>query len=140
MKAITSVSIDVDLKRAIKTKGLNVSEVLDEALRSKLAFINEDYDELDRQKISKELEIITKKKAEIDQKYAFLEQKVAFFEQKRLENDKKRLENDQKIAENQKKCLECGNIIEENLKNHKFPKGIVCNSCFMTSKDSRGWE
>ena len=136
MKAITTVGIDIKLKEKAKNLGINISKLIEDTLRNKINFKEQNFDNITKEKTAIEFEILSKKKDEIDQKHSLLSEKLANFDQKALENEKKRLENEEKFLLESKKCLECGNILNLDLKYHKFDKGILCNGCFLTAKDT----
>ncbi len=66
---------------------------------------------------------------ELEQKRAVLDKARTAQEEVRI----KKLEEEKQKIEDMKKCLQCKRILEEGHKVHNFPKGIVCNSCFMNS-------
>jgi len=58
-------------------------------------------------------------------------------EEKRL----KELEKEREKIEAGKKCINCGKVLEDGHKFHKFEAGKVCNVCFMssTSENYKEW-
>ena len=86
------------------------------------------------QKMQKEL---TKIQAELQKNLSIREKYDKILEEK----ETKRLQNQKIQIQNQKVCIHCGNNIPEFAKSHQFPKGVVCNGCFMASSpdDVKRW-
>jgi hypothetical protein len=85
---------------------------------------------LENQKIKIDTELQSKKN--------IVEQAIKAQEELRVN----KLEEDKKKIEEAKKCLNCGKILEEGMRSHNFPKGLVCHSCFMgvDSKKVKEWD
>ena len=75
---------------------------------------------------------------ELNSKRAILTNALKAQEEDRI----KRMETEKEAIEALKYCINCGNIIPENAKKHKFSKGYVCNGCFLVSEPEgrKGWD
>lgn len=131
MKSQLTITVDTELLKRAKIKKLNVSEECERGLMLKVNFMDNNTEEFDKEVLNKELkdceEIFYEKQQQIIQIKGKLEQ----IKEKQLENDKKELEKTKNKTKLEKSCLNCGILLgnEENVQ--KFPKGLVCQSCYM---------
>lgn len=111
----------------------NVARSITEYMQNVVAQQNQDIEginikltilEIDKlqKKISK-LQAELLQKTQIKEKYETLQKEA---EEKRLIEEKDRIEASTK-------CINCGNFLEGDKKSHRFPKGNVCNGCFMSA-------
>ena len=62
-----------------------------------------------------------------------LRQQLQMYEKVQIETENQKLQQEKERIENQNKCANCGNILGEKVRSHKFSIGLICNPCFMTS-------
>ena len=47
---------------------------------------------------------------------------------------KEKLEHEKVELEKSHTCIQCGNLLPEQMKTHGFPKGVVCHACFLSAR------
>lgn len=111
----------------------NITKSLTEYMQNVVATQNQDIEGIDIKLVNLEIEKLQKKisklqselqkQLQMKDKYEHLQQTA---EEKRLLEEKQRIEA-------ATKCINCGSFLEDGKKSHTFPKGNVCNGCFMSA-------
>jgi len=124
----TTISIDDELRQKAKRQGINLSDLMHNALVAALSYKTEGID-LGIAKI-KEKELV-EQAAEIDTKLKLIRDQIQQHEENQRRQEMADLEKQKEEAEKAKYCANCGQLLSN--KSHPFPAGTVCNGCFMTA-------
>lgn len=141
VKTHTTVTVDIELVEEARRLNINVSGAFNEFLEGLLAKYNEDVEginiRLERIRITK----LTNQLNHIQTQLKNGQSLIARWEKIQQDKEENKLQEEKETIENAMKCINCGKIMEEQMKSHKFNKGHVCHSCFMSaSKESiKGW-
>ena len=129
------------MKRKAKEMGINLSAEFRNFLEYRLNALAEDAGGIDLLVKKKQLAKLKGKMDVILAEKLVIEQQVRVAEEQIEENTQKDLIKEKQRIESLTKCLNCNNQINPALKSHKFCKGILCNSCYMTgnSADIKKW-
>lgn len=133
MKTHTTVSVDAELIEKAKTLNINVSGNFNDYLSS---LINQRQNNLEG--INIELEMIKQRKLQTQFNNIKMElddctQKIGRYQELEEQKKQQELEKEKQRIEASTKCINCGSFLEEGKKSHRFPKGNVCNGCFLSS-------
>lgn len=133
-KTITTLSIDSEIKDQIIKAGYNMSYEVERHFQHLLNVRNKDIEGLDKEilegrlnKLNSKIGVLVTEKSLIEDQLKNIDNLISKKKQERLEEDKKE-------AEAAKHCHNCGSFLPEKLTKHKFPRGYICNSCFLTAK------
>ena len=122
MKVHPSITVDAEVWQLAKQEFKNISELMNDLLKSALMISNPENKEfLDLLKIKQQLQNDILELRKVKDKEVQIKKS-----------------DSEIIVIDRKKCLECGDILS-NKRNHKFPAGEVCHSCFMTSINHKKW-
>lgn len=119
----------------------NIRRTIEEHMMNVIAVNQKDATGIDIKLINMDIEKLTKKlsgiQAELQNKMELKEK----YEANKMLEEETRLQTEKEKIESQKKCINCGNMIPEGTKSHTFPKGNVCNACFMSAGlgDDKKW-
>lgn len=131
-KTITTISVDVDIYdkfcRAAgdKSKSKIIQEFMDRYSR----FDNQNDSEIDVSILRKQKELLEKKQMENVIELQSISENINKIEEIKQEETIKALEEEKKVKEMETRCINCGSTL--GFKFHRFPKGHVCRSCFLT--------
>jgi len=140
-KSHTTLTVDSELVDKAKKMGINMSKALNDYLKRLIIDQEEDLEGVNYELLSID---ILKLQNSINQQQAMLTSKIKQKEQiqEQIEKNKtEELEADKKRIEDAKKCLNCGKLLDERQKSHKFTNGLVCNGCFLSgsAQDYKKW-
>lgn len=140
-KTHTTVTVDVDVLESARALRINISGEFNDFLKALLNQYNEDVDGINVRLERINLEKAIKKNQYWQSTIKECQAKIEKWEQRHKEKEEERLKKEKEEIENSKKCLNCGRVIEGEMKSHEFIKGIVCNVCFLNSNadDLKRW-
>jgi len=131
-KQITTITIDGDLLKKAKAMQINISGSLQEYLEKIIMQNENDLDGVNLELLNIE---IVRLQNELNKVQTTLSSKMKLREtihQKQEERNMQKLEEERQKIEEAKKCFNCG-VVNENLKMHNFPVGLICNGCYQGS-------
>lgn len=134
-KVITTVGIDDILFNKAKSSKINFSATLEESLRYKIAFQEQDLSSISKKRLQIELEKEEKKLQKIALKVEELRKNLQILEEKEQKQAQKELKQQEESIKNKRKCTDCGNLIPEDKKSYPNirEKGdVLCKNCFLS--------
>ena len=111
----------------------NVTRAFQDYMMNTICVQSKDVDGIDIQLVNMD---ISKLQKEISEKQAQLNEKVQLktkYEANITEIERKKLEKQKAETERLSKCQNCGQILPEKAKRHKFNVGAICHACYMTA-------
>lgn len=114
----------------------NLTRTIEQFMLNTIAVNNKDTKGIDIKLLNNDLERLKRKlskiQAELTQKQKLKEK----YEEEHRKAEELALIEEKERIEAKHKCIQCGRIINEAEKIHKFPKGSVCSGCFMAADSS----
>lgn len=130
MKSKLTINVETLLLEDGKNNNINFSSTMEEALKSKLAFMKGEISGIDKRLLCLEIEKIQRKMSENGIKLADLKEKLARIEEIESENKEKSLKEEKEKIELLKKCSICSNDLND-FNTLEYRKGVlICKSCF----------
>ncbi len=136
--AKTHVNITVDYEYWLKAKELNInlSRSFNDFLGTLIAQTGRDINKINILMVQKELAKLKTQMASIASEITQKESLVVQYQAIQDKKQKELLEKEKDRIMKSKTCLKCQRELTKEEKQVSFPKGIVCQGCFMTaSKD-----
>jgi hypothetical protein len=111
----------------------NVSSKVEDYMNNMVNVVKQDSTGINVRLIRNKINDLEKDGSKISAELTSLKQQLQMYEKVQAENETKKLEQEKERIENQNKCANCGNILGEKVRSHKFSIGLICNPCFITS-------
>jgi len=132
MKSKVTINIESNLLAEARINNMNISQSTEETIRNKLMFLNGDISGINEQILEIELKKDEKELTKLQIKVAQQKELLAKIRMDRTKNEQARLEKEKERIEKAKRCHNCGNILSDKQKFHRFPKGNICNGCYLS--------
>lgn len=133
MKVKLTTNIDYQLKQEADRHNLSYADVLDQAIRTRLAIKKGDINSIDRRQlemdIEKEEEILDTHSAKLIK----LRDQLKLVDEKDKETEKETLEKKKTEIMEQKTCFECGAIHDLKYNWKMFGERRICSACYFTA-------
>jgi len=130
--SVTSVTLDGETLHKARMNNINVSKTLREALEIKLD-ARKGEEVLDEQLLRLKLEGRRKELTAIQMEVNRLEEQMNLILEKKTKEDEERIMKEKEELQKQKTCANCGKVLGEKMKKHKFPIGMICNGCWQST-------
>lgn len=140
-KAHITLSIDSEIIEAIRSTGVNMSKEVNDYFKTWLVANESNTENLNIELTRLQLEKNLKKLNHYQVAVKSCRTKLDRWEEQQKEMQEGKLQKEKEDIESMNRCVDCGNLIPEVAKRHKFPSGAVCNACFLTSskENIRKW-
>jgi len=135
-KTHTTLTIDGEVLDKAKALQINISGEFQKFLEKMVMTYESDVEGINLELLNIELAKLKTNKMKIDMELQSKLRTKEMLENIIKQKDEERLKQEKEAIENAKKCINCGRTIEEGNTSHKFGKGIVCHSCFMSADGS----
>ena len=132
VKVQTSINIDEDLRRQAREQNLNITEVLDEALRLILAKNEGNSAGISLEIAKKSLKKARKQLQKWQNEAKTQEKNIEILEKEAQKRQEEALLKAKQEAESKKKCQKCGIITAEERLIHVKTGDYICKNCFFT--------
>lgn len=133
-KQTVTITVDSDIMDQIRQLNINISGTINEFLESLICKYNEDVDGINIRIENMRIDKLRKKINHLNTQLKSSEVKIGRWENHQKEAEEKKLEEEKEAIESQKRCFNCGSVFDEDYKWHKFDKGNVCHSCYLSAK------
>lgn len=138
MKSTTSITINPEILRLARMQSLNVSEIAEQALTNIVT--GNTQVSLDLQKNMLRKAEITDQILKLQAELSLINESINQVQENRRKEEMQLLEKKKAELEVASKCVECGEIVGDPARIHKFPIGMICHSCFLNGKGkSKKW-
>ena len=111
----------------------NISAKLEEYMANCVSIVKSDSSAINLKLLNNEINQLEEEQSKTSAKLTKLRQQKEFYTKAQTETENSNLQKEKEKIENQNKCSNCGNLIGEKSRSHKFTIGLICNPCFMTS-------
>ena len=111
----------------------NVSPKVEEYMNNVICVVKQDSSGINVRLIRNKIGELEKEGSKVSAELSNLRQQLQIYEKVQAEIQSKELEQEKEKIENQFRCANCGNILGEKIRSHKFAIGLICNPCFLTS-------
>jgi len=132
MKVKVTTNLDYELKQKIEKSGLSIAQILDEAVRSRLAFEEKDVNQIDinltkiqLEKVTQNLSILALERSRLDDQL-----RKAIEKQEAAENE--RLQKEKEVIESKQVCCVCGELLTHRFHKTKVINQFMCPNCWVT--------
>jgi DNA repair exonuclease SbcCD ATPase subunit len=137
-KTHITISVDNTIYSDFQTamgKG-NISAKLEEYMANCVNIVKSDSNAINIKLLNNEINQLEEEQSKISSKLTKLRHLKEMYVKAQAEAETKKLEEEKERIENQNRCANCGNVLGEKQRSHKFAVGLICNPCFMTSNSS----
>lgn len=141
-KSAITLTLDGDAWQRFRKIVGNGSEAINKYVLAYLGSQNGDASRVDLELLNLDLAETQKILIDAQIEISKLQDKKDAYYEAQQEAEKEKLQNEKEHYEKMNSCIQCGNMLPEKMKTHKFPKGLVCNACFMsaTGEDLNKWK
>ena len=130
----TSIVIDKEVITKLRRMGItNISAEIRDHLQKLVETSNINVDGINLELLKMEQEKRVKQMNQLSAEMRYFETQIEKIRELQEKNKEAELLKQKKEAEKLSKCQNCGQILPEKVKRHRFPIGAICNACFLTS-------
>lgn len=130
--ALTTKAVVLDEEQYQKLPKGDRSRLIRDLISAHLSYQTGEIGAIDEELLSRKKRTLENKKIQIDAELESICSTIEKIKENREKEAQKTLENEKKRLEMAKKCLNCGKLLELDIKYYKFTKGQVCHTCYMT--------
>lgn len=119
----------------------NIKKSIEEYMSNTINLYKADIGSIDIQILNKEIGQLTHKIAKMQAELSHRQELRDKFQKEKENKERQQLELKKDKLQKAQTCLNCGQIMPDKIKKHQFPKGTVCNGCFISvlPKDVKKW-
>lgn len=129
-KTKVSMLIDVETYIQAKSEGINMSKVAREALRFELSRLDKNIDGINIELERIRRERVKKRLEKIQLEYKDIEDNIKRWDEKMKAKKEADLKAKKEQIEKLETCIHCKSVVKNEKFKKKFPKGMVCHSCY----------
>lgn len=133
VKSKLTINVETWLLEEAKSYQINFSQTMEEILRHKINYLKGDLSSINIKQTKRELDRKEKKLTKIQAEVSNLRDSIQKWEELKEQKESERIQEEKEKIDKMKKCINCGKLFAEAATLHTFPKGKICNACFMTA-------
>ena len=129
MKTKVTLNCDIYLLEQARNNNVNLSQSLEDNLRFKLSYMDNNSNKIDVKLTKIEIEKEEKNIAKSQVKLSKLRQNLAKYEENIAKKDQERLQKEAEIIKSKTTCFNCGCDLTDKWST-KLAPGLLCKGCF----------